>query len=110
MAMALRPPISRSAAREAASTSETQSHMTLPPAVRAIRARWPMAIEGLVASCSSPGSSSVKLLERPSPRNSSMVAHCWPPHPTYWRSSSQIGHRGGGWPDGAYWTPQVRQM
>ena len=43
--------------------------------------------------------------------SSSSVVHCWPPGPTYWRSSSQIGHRSGGWLgcETQYCVAQVRQ-
>src|SRR5205809_765565 len=43
----------------------------------------------------SPGSSSRSSLRRPSPISSSIVVHCWPCQPTYWRSSSQIGQWSG---------------
>ena len=39
-----------------------------------------------------------------------MVVHCWPFQPTYWRSSSQIGHSAGGSSDIGYCTPQVTQI
>src|SRR5919199_2480517 len=110
MAMALRPPRARSAWTDSSSTSVTQSHMTLPSAVWAISARWPMAIGGRVAIWSRPGSSSSTVLWRASATSSSRVVHCCPFQPTYWRSSSQIGHWPGGVSDGAYWTPHVRQM
>src|SRR4051794_28535241 len=42
--------------------------------------------------------------------SSAMVVHCWPPHPTYWRSSSQMAQCAGGSDVSACWTPQVTQI
>jgi hypothetical protein len=73
-----------------------------------------MAKDGEVLIVVSPGSISATTLCRPSARSRSIVVHRWPFRPTYWRSSSQIGHRSGGSSSRsdreANWTPQVSQM
>jgi hypothetical protein len=39
-----------------------------------------------------------------------MLVHRWPSHPTYCRSSEQIGQLGGGSSVSGYCTPQVAQI
>ena len=91
------------------SSREMQSHSTLPPGVRTSSARCPIANAGSTPTPVRPGSSSrsTTAWSRPS---SAMVVQRWPPQPTYWRSSSQMGQAVGGWAVSGYCTPQVAQI
>ena len=72
-----------------------QSHSTLPAGVRTSRARWPIPNSGVTPMPVRPGSS-VRMSVRWSRPSSAMWVHRWPPGGTASRSSSQIGHDGGG--------------
>ena len=85
-----------------------QSERTFPPGARTRSARWPIAKPGSQPIPSRPGSSS-RISPRWSRRSSSRVVHRWPSRPTYCRSSSQMGQRGGGSALSANWLPQVTQ-
>ncbi len=67
-----------------------------------------MANQGSVPSPSSSRSRSILFVW--DSRSSRRFVHRWPLSGTYWRSSSQIGHSGGGASVAANWTPQVAQM
>ena len=86
-----------------------QSQSTFPSGARTSSARWPMAKLGSQPMPTRPGPSS-RMSARWSRRSSSSVVHRWPSQPTYWRSSSQTGQRGGGSSLSANWLPQVTQM
>jgi hypothetical protein len=86
-----------------------QSQRTFPPGARTSSARWPIAKLGSQPIPTRPGASS-RISARWSRRSSSSVVQRWPSHPTYWRSSSQTGHRGGGSSLSANCVPQVTQM
>ena len=67
-----------------------QSHSTLPCGVRTSSARCPIAKDGSTPTPMRSGSSSRSSV-RWRAASSAIVVHCWPPQPTYWRSSRQIG-------------------
>ena len=109
MQIASIPPSSVIRARAASSSSGTQSHRTLPPGVRTSRARWPIPKAGSTPIPVRPGSSS-RTTTAWSRAISAIVVHCWPPQPTYWRSSLQMGQSPGGCGVSGCWTAQVRQI
>src|SRR3954452_13681516 len=109
IAIAAMPPRSPTRSRVGPSSSETQSHSTLPAGVRTSRARCPIPNDGVTPRPTRPGSSSRTSLAW-SRASSGMVVHCWPSQPTYCRSSEQIGEPGGGCSVSAYCTPHVAQI
>ena len=92
MAIAASPPSSRTAR----STSSSTRRDAVPHhiAVRRLHQQGPLADRDGRAGVDAtrPGSSSTSGSGAPRRCSSSSVVHCWPSQPTYWRSSSQIGH------------------
>src|SRR4051812_2058737 len=107
--MATIPPSSEIRSWAASSISGTQSQSTLPSGVRTSRARWPIATDGETPTPSRSGSSSRSSVVW-SAASSSRVVQRWPPQPTYWRSSSQIGQCSGASAVSAVCTAQVTQI
>ena len=107
MAIADSPP--RRSISSAASSSKyvTQSHITKRSPAGTSSARWPIASHGSVPTPVSSESSRSSL--RWVCASSSKVVQRWPSSGTYWRSSSQIGHRGGGACASGNWAAQVAQ-
>ncbi len=93
----------------ASSSSEMQSHSTLPPSVRNNNARWPMAKAGTVPMPINPASCCRNALQWPR-ASACWLVQPWPDGGTNWRSSVQIGQRSGAASEGANWVPQAVQM
>src|SRR3954469_24524681 len=108
MAIAASPPRRSISAAVSSSSSVTQSQSRLRSPNGTSSARWPMANFGSVPMPVSSRCGRTALVC--SARSSASVVHCCPPSGTYWRSSSQIGHAGGGASESGYWTPQATQM
>ena len=108
MAMPVSPPRASTAAAVASSSRLTQSHSRLPSPCGTSSARWPIAKCGSVPIPVRPPSSRIVFAR--SAARSACVVHAWPEAGTYWRGSSQIGHRGGGPSVAANCVPQVTQM
>src|SRR5690348_3601644 len=107
--MPIRPPKPLTMAIVASSSSEMQSHSTLPSAVRRRSARWAMAKFGTLPMPIRFGSCWRNELQYRR-ASDSWVVQAWPEVGTYWRGSSQIGQRGGSFSEGANCVPQVTQM
>src|SRR3954470_14181837 len=103
------PPRSAICSAAASSRTGTQSQSTLPGGVRTSSARWPIATAGVTPTPTRSGSSSRNSLRGSRRRSSRVVQRC-PSHPTYWRSSRQIGQSRGGRSVSGYCTAQVAQI
>ena len=109
MAMTEILPIALIAFKTASSSSERQSHNTLPFGVRRNKARCPMANCDSMPMPINPGSLAFREF-RSVIRSFSRVVRCCPVFLTSWRSSSQMPQATGVWSHSAYCVPQVVQI